>query len=167
MTGNKEIAAMKSTSETLEDLEEGEGRQRVLDYLNSRFGGKGHAPRELEQVETPQDERTFGDIADLMDASGAGNNAARALVAAYWVQVLEGNPTFASQTVNNHLKHLGHTVANITMTFNTLIDRKPAYLMQTKKSGSSKQARKQYKLTAAGSKRVEEMLASGGVESEE
>ena len=167
MTVDREIAAMKATSETFEGLEEGEVRQRVLNYLNARYGGRGKIQQEFVEAEEPEGDRTFGDVADLMEAAGAGNNTARALVAAYWVQELQSNPTFASQTVNKHLKQLGYTVANITMTFNSLIDRKPAYLMQTKKSGSSKQARKQYKLTAAGVKRVKEMLTGPAADDKE
>jgi len=57
------------------------------------------------------------------------------------------------------LKNLGHGIGNVTRACSALIAEKPALLMQVKKAGSTKQARKQYRLTTAGIQRVREMLA--------
>jgi len=59
------------------------------------------------------------------------------------------------------LKNLGHPIANITSAFNNLKARKPATVMQLKKAGTTKQARKTYKLTLAGKSAVEAMVHQG------
>jgi hypothetical protein len=44
------------------------------------------------------------------------------------------------------------------MALNSLIAKKPQLVIQTRKSGSSQQARKKYKLTNEGLNKVERML---------
>ena len=44
-----------------------------------------------------------------------------------------------------------------------MIDQTPRLILQTSKSGSAKQARKRYKVTREGVKRVQSMLAQNGV----
>jgi hypothetical protein len=51
-------------------------------------------------------------------------------------------------------------VKHITSAFDTLKARKPAAVMQLKKSGSTRQARKTYKLTVAGKNAVELMIGT-------
>ena len=82
----------------------------------------------------------------------------RALVTAYWFQCREGQEDIDAQKINSELKHLGYGVVNITRAFNTLKDQKPSLVMQTRKAGTTKQARKKYKVTAEGKKSVERML---------
>jgi DNA-binding PadR family transcriptional regulator len=64
-----------------------------------------------------------------------------------------------AQRVNTELKQLGHGVSNITRAFDALKSQKPALIMQTRKEGTSKQARKKYKVTTEGKKAVERMLS--------
>lgn len=101
----------------------------------------------------------FTDLAELHAATTPETDADRALVAGYWAQFGEGKPDFGSQEINAALKNLGHQIGNITSAFDTLKARKPAPVMQLKKAGSSKQARKTYKLTLAGKSAVEAMIA--------
>ena len=84
----------------------------------------------------------------------------RALVAAYWFQYLGGVSDFDSATLNKELKHLGHQSSNITTALTSLMSKKPQLVIQTRKSGASKQARKKYKLTNEGIKQVQRMLRS-------
>ncbi len=70
----------------------------------------------------------------------------------------QGADSFDSQSANTALKNLGHAIANITMALGALIKQKPALVLQTKKSGKSRQARKTFKLTVAGIKAVEDMI---------
>jgi DNA-binding PadR family transcriptional regulator len=60
------------------------------------------------------------------------------------------------------LKHIGYGVVNITDALNQLISDRPSFVIQLTKSGSSKQARKTYKITDAGMRRVSEMLGAEG-----
>jgi hypothetical protein len=66
--------------------------------------------------------------------------------------------------LNRELKNLGHEVGNITRALQGNIDEKPALVLQLRKSGGTKQARKIYKLSVAGIKAVEARLSSGSTE---
>jgi hypothetical protein len=101
----------------------------------------------------------FEDLASLSAAARPSDGPEKALVVAYWKQVREQLPEWTAQVVNTELKHMGERLPNITGTFNLLRERKPALVVQLKKSGNTRQARKQYKLTSAGIKEVENMLA--------
>ena len=100
----------------------------------------------------------FATLADLYDAASPESDADKTLVAGYWFQFGEGKAEFGAQEVNTALKNLGHPIKHITSAFDTLKVRKPAPVMQLKKSGSSKQARKTFKLTVAGKSTVELMI---------
>ena len=74
---------------------------------------------------------------------------------------MQGEADFDAQSVNTKLKHLGHGVGNITQALDVLKDRRPQLIVQLRKSGTTKQARKKYKVTTAGKSAVEAMLANG------
>jgi hypothetical protein len=97
-------------------------------------------------------------FAELFDAADPKTDKDRALAAAYWAQICQSQTTFPAQTLNASLKDLGHGLSNITVALDGLKDEKPALILQLKKSGTSKQARKTYKLTVEGAKRVRQML---------
>lgn len=84
----------------------------------------------------------------------------KALVAAYWVQKTNGAQNFGSQQLNSELKQTGYGVSNITDALNQLMGEKPSCVIQLTKSGSSQQARKTYKITDAGLRRVREMITT-------
>jgi Transcriptional regulator PadR-like family len=89
-----------------------------------------------------------------------GQGGGRALVVGYWYQFVQGEAEFTGQTINSALKHLGYRAANITTAFDRLQAQRPALVVQVRKSGTSKQARKKYKLTNEGKRAVEQMIAS-------
>ena len=148
-----------------------EAQARVLRYIADvlKVEGLSRAPsvpstgRVSAGVEqsAPVDSSRFKEFAELFDACSPNTNAEKALVAGYWVQVLGGAESFDSQSANTLVKHLGHAIPNITDALSTLIAQKPAPVLQLKKSGTSKQARKTYKVTTAGIKAVERMLSGG------
>lgn len=49
-------------------------------------------------------------------------------------------------------------MGNITDSLDALKEEKPALILQLKKSGISKQARKTYKLTQEGAKRIRQLI---------
>lgn len=114
---------------------------------HSRGGDPGEPAQEFER------------IGDLVDAAEPASAPDYALVATYWFQQLQGSENVTGQQVNDELKDLGHGIANITDAFTSLQERKPAHARQVEKSGSSRQARKRYRLTQAGIRRVHEMIA--------
>jgi len=163
MDQDAEIAAMSAVAKALEPLDE-LVRRRVISWAASRFGLQLPAPSkslgiEREAASTGESARVeFESFAELFDAADPKTDKDRALVAAYWAQICQSQATFPAQTLNASLKDLGHGLSNVTVALDGLKDEKPALVLQLKKSGTSKQARKTYKLTVEGAKRVRQML---------
>ena len=165
-----EFAAMQSVFKALEPLD-AHSRERVFQYIAARLGisavrearssslagdeENGEQPK-LGEGSTSQGE--FATLAELHDAANPGSDRDSALVAAYWLQVCEGADSFVSYSVNKALKELGHGVSNITGAFDGLKGQKPALVLQLKKAGKSRQARKTHKVTRAGVNAVKEMI---------
>jgi hypothetical protein len=168
-----EFAAMHTLYEALDPLDD-EARARVVGYIVARLdivldqrnvaftGGVTATSKELEaalqkeQATAPK----FGSFAELADAARPQTLADRALVAGYWLQVCQAADSFDGYSANKALKDLGHGIANITMAIDALRSQSPALALQLKKSGTSRQARKTYKLTVAGIKAVESMISA-------
>lgn len=165
MSTTDELSALKTVIDTLEGLEDEAARERILDYAFKKLGkamtGKIAPPLTpkaeaiIEAVHQRQPE-LFEVFADLYDGARPKTDADKALVAGYWVQVCGGAADFGSQTLNSELKQLGYPVGNITRALDAL---KPSLVQQMRKDGNSKQARKTFRLTSEGKKRVESMVA--------
>lgn len=84
-----------------------------------------------------------------------------ALLGAYYFNVTLGRDSFSGAEVNSVLKDHGRGSKNITQDLGAYIDSQPSLILQVKKSGNSKQSRKQYKITSPGVKYVEAKLTSG------
>jgi cytochrome c556 len=164
-----ELTAMTEVAKALQPLDS-EAVRRVIAWAADRFGASAalsavpnpaREPAETDSEEYEISEAipaSFSDVADLYSRTEPRNDAERALIVAYWFQKLGGEPDFDSAKINRELKHLGHGVSNITAALSSLIAKKPQLVIQTRKSGSSQQARKRYKLTTEGLKHVERML---------
>jgi hypothetical protein len=160
-----EVGAMQKIAAAVAPLDP-EATARVIRWAADRYGvtlyGSGlrtkHQGREESGGAESGDIPAFGALAELHSAASPESDADKALVAGYWFQFVQGQADFASQAINAALKDLGHGVGNITSAFDTLKAQKPALVMQLKKAGTTKQARKTYKLTAAGKKAVELMI---------
>lgn len=169
-----EVAAIGKVNEALAQLDPAI-QQRVLRWAADRFnltlsqtkkpaadgnkGGKQEEDDDENELEVPG---TFSDFASLYDAANPATESDKALVAGYWLQAIQGNADWASFSANKELRNLGHGVENITVALGALIDSTPRLVMQTHKAGKSKQARKKYKMTNEGIKRVKQMLAGNG-----
>jgi len=157
-----EIAAMDAVAKAVENLDEA-AVSRVLHWACARFGitatrGGGAGAPGLPDTGL-KGLGGFESLADLYAAADPATDADRALIAGYWHQFVDGQETFGSQPLNAALKDLGRGVSNITRALDASMAQKPALVMQVRKSGTTKQARKLYKLTAAGKKAVEMMIA--------
>jgi hypothetical protein len=165
---DQEIDAMKAIKEALEPLDN-VVRGRVLNWAFSRFQ-QTFVGNDVAEPMTPSAGMSAGveggafnagvyeTFADLFDAINPSIERDKALVAAYWSQVCKGMPNFPAQVLNDDLKDLGHGVGNITEALNQLKSERPALILQLKKSGTSKQARKIYKLTQEGIKRIHSIM---------
>lgn len=163
-----EIAAMGAVSSALSPLEPDQ-QARVLRWAADRY-----LVRDIKRPEssTPVFDdtavtvsrgsaaRQYNSIDELFESGVAKTNTQKALLAAYWFQVVQGGGTFQSFTLNAALKNMGQGIPNITDALGAAEGQKPALVMQTGKTGKSRQARKTYKLTTAGVKSVETMLAN-------
>jgi hypothetical protein len=161
MAADPEVAAMGTVSEALDGLDPS-AQARVIEWASKRYDvviadDRRTARKPEEEVEKPRDGGegggaggAFGHFADLYDAVSPSADVDRALVGAYWFQVVQGQESFNAAQVNNALKDVGHGVSNIARALANLQDRSPALVRQLSKSGRSQQARKTYKLTTAG-----------------
>jgi hypothetical protein len=171
----QEFDAIAAVHGALEPLEP-EARVRVLTYIASLLGIASHisvkgpalgvdsADDDEEEEENKSDDgdgagsRAFGTFAELFDAANPHTQNDMALVASYWLQVSKVADSFTAQAASIELANLGHKLPNITKNLTYLKALKPAFVLQLKKSGTSQQARKTYKVSVAGVRRVEEMI---------
>ncbi|HEY0259441.1 MAG TPA: hypothetical protein VGC18_06265 [Lacisediminihabitans sp.] len=167
-----EITAMSAITSALLPLEPDQ-QARVLRWAADRFsvrdikiGAASNPVFDDTAVETPPDatRRAYNSIDELFESGVAKTNSQKALLAAYWFQVVQGGGTFQSFTLNAALKNMGQGIPNITDALGSAEAQKPALVMQTGKTGKARQARKTYKLTTAGVKAVEAMLADANVD---
>ena len=151
-------------------------QHRVLRWAADRYGvtlgkegrpaprggaaGVGDDQDEITEEEITAEDPKFGHFADLFNACQPKTGEDKALVAAYWFQSVQGQPTWQSARLQTELKNLGHAISNITESLSLAIKRKPARVLQLSKTGSSKQARKTYKLTHEGLVYVQGMMAA-------
>jgi hypothetical protein len=166
MVGN-EIEAMGQIDGALSALE-ADARERVLTWAMAKFGDGTSLPtgapqgsggiNDARREDDEQLSQTFSRISDLVDAANPSSGLDYVLLGSYWFHEVEGGESFTGQQVNSALKDLGHGSANITASYNSLKSRKPPLARQIQKSGASKQARKQYRLTTEGIRAVERML---------
>lgn len=161
-----EIKAIGAILDALEGLTE-DSQRNVLLYVNTRFGFKSAAAPKPSGGSREDESRTghsapAGDYKTfdaLYDAANPQTQEDKALVGGYWAQVSLGGEDFDSQSINTNLKDLGHGISNVTRALGALEEQTPVLVRQVKKSGTTKQARKRYKLTAPGIKRVEQLIA--------
>lgn len=160
---DSELAAMASIVGILGNLQDPDARERVLRYVSERFAiasrVRAQDGGESASVgDEPSAGADFSDFASLFDATNPTSGATRALVAGYWLQACQGQPEFDAQSINNELKNLGHPSKNITSDLGALMNQTPRLALQLRKSGRSQQARKTYKLTIEGLRRVKTLL---------
>jgi hypothetical protein len=158
--GDPELDVMNTIREALDPIKDDEKMvARVLRWTRERYTGtvepETAAPRgKVMTTEAGE----YEDVASLYTAASPRTEPERALVVGYWFQVHQGMKDFDSQRVNSELKNMGHGVGNITEAFTRLMDRRPQLVIQTRKSGTARQARKLYRLTHEGIKRVQGMI---------
>jgi hypothetical protein len=175
--GDPEIDAMSAVATALAELGE-DARGRVLRWAAERYGVimptggprgggatgggddgiNGDQSAGVSEEEIADEAPDYEHFAELFGAASPKTNEDKALVAAYWVQVHQGNDQWGSRLLNSELKHLGHSIPNITDALTSNIRKKPQRVIQLKKSGSSRQATKTYKVTHAGLVYVQGML---------
>lgn len=152
---------MQTIASALAALDD-ETKDRVLKWAADRYRstrtGTGVGLRTDPASSGDPSRVTAGSLAELYSAVNPQDGPERALVATYWLQQIGGAQDVTAQAVNSELKNLGHGIGNITDALDALRSRTPSLVMQTRKQGTSRQARKLYRLTVAGIRAVEEMI---------
>lgn len=161
-----ELEAMKQVAEAIATLEP-DAKARVLSWAADHYS-VGAIKSSIHESD-PQEEETntkqeFDTLGDLFAQAQPGSDAEKALVAGYWLQIEQGNDDFATQDINSELKHLGYGIGNITRAFENLKKTRPQQVIQLRKAGTSKQARKTFKVTDVGRKVVDSMIRDRNVE---
>jgi hypothetical protein len=166
-----ELEAMGTIASALEELD-GEAKSRVLRWVLDRCSVRLDASDDPAASKAngvrdsaPAPQGRFPEVADLFASAAPKTDKEKALVLAYWFQVAKGATNFESLEINRELKQLGYGLSNVTATLTDLIEAKPSLVMQVQKSGKAQQARKKYRLTNEGIKRVNDMLGSASGES--
>lgn len=161
-----ELDAMRTVATAIIPLPE-DARMRVLRWAVEKYGGQAIKDVRSKSMHesaksaggSTEVERSFESAAELMAVAEPQTEAEKVMVISYWFQVVLGQSDLESQAINTELKHQGHGVKNITVAFNALMTQRPQLVIQLRKSGNSRQARKKYKLTTEGISRVNQMLS--------
>lgn len=158
---------MATLASALDPLPE-QARARVLSWARSRYGGMaGSAAPSAARVDEVGRQRlgldSFPTLGELMGACSPDSDDRRALLAAAFISHGSEGGAFTGAQVNGALKHLGHRVHNITRVLEALIAQRPAMVVQLRKSGTSRQARKLYKVTDGGLVEVQRLIAGAPV----
>lgn len=159
-----ELAAMQTIAEALNPLDEG-ARKRVFhwaqDFFNFEKNGSVSAmplARSFEKPTFDESDNSFETFGELYSAIDPLTQEDKALTAAYWLQVIQGRESWQSADIQKELRELGYALSNVADSVSSAVNKRPQRVIQLKKSGSSRQARKTFKLSDAGKKYVEERL---------
>lgn len=156
-----ELQVMEVVAAAVGELEPA-AQTRVIRWVVDALGIAGFGVTNTKTTKTTNEEvantSDVSSFAEFYHLASPKIDKEKALVAAYWVQKNSGAQSFGSQQLNTELKQTGYGVSNITDALSQLIGEKPSYIIQLTKSGSSQQARKTYKITDAGVRRVKEMI---------
>lgn len=176
--GDPEIDAMSAVATALAGIEE-DAQGRVLRWAAERYGvglnlptGGSHGGHRADGRDAPSEEVTDEEIAEeapvyehfaeLFAKAQPKTDADKALVAAYWLQAIQGQNSWQSAVLQKELKNLGHAIGNITDALSSNMRKKPQRIIQLQKAGNAKQARKTYKVTHEGLVYVQGMLRGEG-----
>lgn len=167
MSVDPELEAMSKVYDAVQGLEE-EQQQRVLDWVLAKLGlsmtkaGKKKSLNIIESEEEISDGEleSFESVADIFSAATVNTESQKVLLVAAFLQIKQGKKELISKEINDELKHLGHKISNITSAINGLLNRKPQWMIQTRKDGAHKQAQKKFKVTVAGFTEAKKLLAN-------
>jgi hypothetical protein len=173
---DKEIEAMATASKALKDLSE-EERTRVIQWLAAKYMNAypvnqstprnskqlvGSASDQPAQDEDESDGLLFDTFAEMLDSATATTATGRALIAAYWIQTVEGQDSWKSFELNKILKETGNFDDHLTESLRSLREAKPTKVIQVNKPSTEKgKGHRIMKLTTHGVKEAEKLLHMG------
>lgn len=162
MAQDDELDVMSVVYEELKKIDD-EAKQRVLDWVAGKFSLRP-SKNAIEGTKIPVGEsisiESFSSVADAFTATSPEIDRDKALIVAAFLQRNLGKDEITGYEINSELRQLGHGLNNVTDAIDQMMDRKPKLMMQVKKEGKTKQARKKYKVTVEGFKAVQHMLTA-------
>lgn len=161
-----EGAVISAITKAFARVDDQAARTRILQWAVAAYGdGTRIGGKEGRSASEQQGDRSGGrdavassDLGELIEQADPQDTDDRVLLVCFWLQENESPEGFGAQPVNDKMKDMGHRVSNITDKLGQLIAKKPAWIRQMSKSGKNRQARKKYKVTDAGRKRVQALL---------
>jgi hypothetical protein len=123
----------------------GASRKRVLGWFDRSPSADG-----------AQLERKFEDLSALFEAARPSSDVERALTACYFRNNVLGEADVTAHALAQDLTEIGHRLGRISSSLTSLNMRTPSYVLIISKS---KGQHKRYRITSAGTKHVEEMIA--------
>jgi hypothetical protein len=156
-TALSRLEAVRGVLEALKDLSPEDARwvlRRAQDTLSPVVTPPPADPtlRENGSTRVPDENVALGDFVASVQPETEYD---RVLAVGFYLQSVLDQPDFDSYTITTQLKDLGYQVTNITRVFDDLMKRNPTMAIQTKKTGTSRQARKRYRLTQHGLRYVQ------------
>lgn len=100
-------------------------------------------------------------IHGLFDRIQTKTDVARVLLVAAYLQERGQGEELGSRPINKELKSVKRGIKNITQAINSLLNKDPQLLVMTRKTTTSQQGKKKYKVTDLGISKVKEALVSG------
>lgn len=94
--------------------------------------------------------KRYGSIETLFLSSSVNTVSSKILLCAAYLQEKLNMDELTSYDINSRLKKLGYGVSNISNSLNTLIKKDPPLVIQTRKIGDSKQAKRRFRVTEEG-----------------
>jgi hypothetical protein len=158
-----EIQAMAAASKALDPLDD-PAKHRVINWLSEKYGTQvpvktqKDEPSDKDEGHNGNPASSFTQFAELFNAFDPTSDSERLLVGAYWYQVIEGNGSWYSVSINKLLKPTGYGIGKISRVLSTELKQRPAKIIQLKRTGTNQQAKKACKLTDEGIKFVEARL---------
>jgi len=100
----------------------------------------------------------YDTVLDLFAESNVKKVSSRILLMAAYLQERHNFKEITSYDINFRLKRIGHGIQNISSSINGILKRKPQLMIELKKEGASKQARRKFKVTHEGLKAARNLL---------
>lgn len=135
---------------------------KILDHLLAVDSAGGNTATRKEGTPAAKPVHATSEIQDfsrLVEAWRPEKRSDWALLSAYSLIKSGAGPDLTGQAINSILKNHGIKIAAVNKAINQNIQADPALMIQVKKSGSSRQGRKLYRVTTLGMRTVESKLA--------
>jgi hypothetical protein len=165
-----ELKAMQEIYRIMNDLQDPEGKVRVIDWVIKKLSMEIKAPKggNIGQDDVGaikmDDFESVSDIFTKIDPQTLNDKVL--VVGGFLQKKGNGKKELTAREINDELKNLGYPVGNITNAISKLIKKRPQLMLQVRKEGKVKQAQKKYKVTDAGFKHIESLLIGNHEENE-